>query len=55
MCWLVIADALVNSLRKIVLGSEQYGSRPCITIDVCSDRQVHLVLEVGLSLKFKIL
>ncbi|KAL5861541.1 hypothetical protein ACOSQ4_002837 [Xanthoceras sorbifolium] len=39
-------DALVRSLRKIVLGSEQYGSRPCITIDVCSERQVQLVLEM---------
>ncbi|KAK3184685.1 hypothetical protein Dsin_031971 [Dipteronia sinensis] len=39
-------DAFVRSLRKIVLGSEKYGSRPSITIDVCSERQVQLVLEM---------
>ncbi|OMO86802.1 Ribonuclease CAF1 [Corchorus capsularis] len=39
-------EALIKSLRKLVLGSEQYGSRPCMTIDVCSERQVQLVLEM---------
>ncbi|EOX93741.1 hypothetical protein QUC31_004269 [Theobroma cacao] len=39
-------EALVKSLRKLVLGGEQYGSRPCMTIDVCSERQVQLVLEM---------
>ena len=29
-----------------MLGSEQYGSRLCMTIDVCSERQVQLILEV---------
>ncbi|XVE78187.1 hypothetical protein DITRI_Ditri13aG0123700 [Diplodiscus trichospermus] len=39
-------EVLVKSLRKLVLGGEQYGSRPCMTIDVCSERQVQLVLEM---------
>ncbi|GKU85903.1 hypothetical protein SLEP1_g505 [Rubroshorea leprosula] len=39
-------EALVSSLRKLISGFEQYSSRPCITIDVCSDRQVQLVIEV---------
>ncbi|XP_042504772.1 poly(A)-specific ribonuclease PARN-like [Macadamia integrifolia] len=38
-------DALVKSLRKLILG-EMYGSRPCMSIDVCSERQVELVLEM---------
>lgn len=29
-----------------MLGSEQYGSRLCLTIDVCSERQAQLILEV---------
>ncbi|XP_024317809.1 poly(A)-specific ribonuclease PARN-like isoform X2 [Brachypodium distachyon] len=37
--------SLVNSLRKLILGGESYGSRPSMSIDVCSDRQVQLVLE----------
>ncbi|XWS31189.1 hypothetical protein CRYUN_Cryun23aG0056100 [Craigia yunnanensis] len=41
-----IDEALVKSLRKLVLGGEQYGSRPCMTIDICSERQVQLVLEM---------
>ncbi|KAF8393935.1 hypothetical protein HHK36_020137 [Tetracentron sinense] len=39
-------DALINSLRKLIVGSEVYGSRPCMSIDVCSERQVHLALEM---------
>ncbi|XP_022728343.1 poly(A)-specific ribonuclease PARN-like isoform X2 [Durio zibethinus] len=39
-------EALIKSLRKLVLRGEQYGSRPCMTIDVCSERQVQLVLEM---------
>lgn len=38
-------DGLISSLRKIVSGDEVYGSRPCFSIDVCSERQVRLVLE----------
>ncbi|KAL0742537.1 hypothetical protein Bca4012_084050 [Brassica carinata] len=41
-----LANDLVTSLRKLVLGSEQYGSRLCLTIDVCSERQVQLILEM---------
>lgn len=40
-------DYLVSSLRRLVLGSEQYGSRLCLTIDVCSERQTQLILEVS--------
>lgn len=40
------AGSLVSSLRELIMGSESYGSRPSMTIDVCSDRQVQLVLEV---------
>ncbi|KAJ0988982.1 hypothetical protein J5N97_007338 [Dioscorea zingiberensis] len=39
-------DSLVLSLRKLILGSELYGSRPCLSIDVCSDHQVQLVLVI---------
>lgn len=38
--------SLLNSLRKLLLGNELYGARPCTSIDVCSDRQVQLVLQV---------
>ncbi|KAK9041076.1 hypothetical protein V6N11_016198 [Hibiscus sabdariffa] len=41
-----IDDTLIKSLRKLVSGGEQYGSRPCMTIDVCSERQVQLVSEL---------
>lgn len=41
-------DALISSLRKVIAGSEKYGSRPCLSIDVCSERQVQLVLRVTL-------
>uniref|UniRef100_A0A0D9X8A4 Uncharacterized protein n=1 Tax=Leersia perrieri TaxID=77586 RepID=A0A0D9X8A4_9ORYZ len=37
--------SLVSTLRELILGGETYGSRPNIRIDVCSDRQVQLVLE----------
>ncbi|KAL7124587.1 hypothetical protein ABFS83_14G058900 [Erythranthe nasuta] len=40
-----VADALISSLRKLVAGSEVFGSRPSLTIDVCSERQVPLVIE----------
>ncbi|KAJ3708784.1 hypothetical protein LUZ61_012489 [Rhynchospora tenuis] len=36
---------LANSLRLLILGSQVYGERPCMTIDVCSDHQVNLILE----------
>uniref|UniRef100_A0A5B7B6L9 Putative poly(A)-specific ribonuclease PARN-like n=2 Tax=Davidia involucrata TaxID=16924 RepID=A0A5B7B6L9_DAVIN len=39
-------EALIRSLRKLVLGSEEYESRPCLSIEVCSERQVHLALEM---------
>ncbi|XP_057437179.1 poly(A)-specific ribonuclease PARN-like isoform X2 [Lotus japonicus] len=39
-------DELINSLRSIVLGSEQFRSRPSLTIDVCSERQAQLILEM---------
>ncbi|KAL3497936.1 hypothetical protein ACH5RR_040668 [Cinchona calisaya] len=39
-------DALISSLRKIVSGSEVFGSRPSLTIDICSERQVQLVMEM---------
>ncbi|KAM0944147.1 putative poly(A)-specific ribonuclease [Dioscorea sansibarensis] len=38
--------SLVLSLRKLILGGELYGSRPCLSIDVCSDHQVQLVFKV---------
>nr|XP_019701600.1 poly(A)-specific ribonuclease PARN-like isoform X3 [Elaeis guineensis] len=37
--------SLAKSLRKLILGGEVYGSRPSLSIDVCSDRQVQLTLE----------
>ncbi|OAY76581.1 Poly(A)-specific ribonuclease PARN-like, partial [Ananas comosus] len=37
--------SLVKSLRKLILGGDEYGSRPCLIIDVCSDHQVQLALE----------
>ncbi|KAL3007418.1 hypothetical protein AAZX31_08G333100 [Glycine max] len=42
-------EELVNSLRNIVLGNEQFRSRPCMTVDVCSERQVQLILEMVLD------
>ncbi|BAT84212.1 hypothetical protein LR48_Vigan03g109100 [Vigna angularis] len=42
-------EELINSLRNIVLGSELFRSRPCMTIDVCSERQVQLILEMLLD------
>ncbi|KAF5741319.1 poly(A)-specific ribonuclease PARN-like [Tripterygium wilfordii] len=41
-----VDDVLLISMRKLLLGSENYGSRPSMTIDVCSERQVQLVLEM---------
>ncbi|XP_043698115.1 poly(A)-specific ribonuclease PARN-like isoform X3 [Telopea speciosissima] len=37
-------DALIKSLRKLILG-EMFGSRPCMSIDICSERQVELMLN----------
>uniref|UniRef100_I1QJ03 Uncharacterized protein n=1 Tax=Oryza glaberrima TaxID=4538 RepID=I1QJ03_ORYGL len=45
MC--IYDGSLVNTLRQLILGSESYGSRPSFSIDVCSDRQVQLVLEAA--------
>ncbi|KAL6563500.1 hypothetical protein OROGR_002459 [Orobanche gracilis] len=38
-------NALLTTLRRLVSGHEVYGSRPSLTIDVCSERQVQLALE----------
>ncbi|RCV31261.1 hypothetical protein SETIT_6G162600v2 [Setaria italica] len=38
-------DSLVGSLSRLILGGESYGSRPSMSIDVCSDHQVQLVLQ----------
>ena len=46
ICYLSFTEALVKSLRKLILGSEEYRSRPCVNLDVCSEHQVQLVLEV---------
>ncbi|XP_038899639.1 poly(A)-specific ribonuclease PARN-like isoform X2 [Benincasa hispida] len=40
------SDGLLSLLEKLIPGREQYGSRPSMTIDVCSERQVILVLEL---------
>ena len=51
------AGSLISSLSRLILGGETYGSRPSISIDVCSDHQVQLVLEVwlyNLSLMFSL-
>ena len=42
------AGSLVSSLSRLILSGETYGSRPSISIDVCSNHQVQLVLEVWL-------
>ncbi|OIW01326.1 hypothetical protein TanjilG_10487 [Lupinus angustifolius] len=39
-------EELISCLRNIILGNEQFRSRPCLTIDVCSERQVQLILEM---------
>ncbi|GAB2282395.1 hypothetical protein Dimus_016940 [Dionaea muscipula] len=39
-------DPLVSSLRKLAYRGEEYGSRSCLDIEVCSERQVQLVIEV---------
>ncbi|KAL6967922.1 poly(A)-specific ribonuclease [Sarracenia purpurea var. burkii] len=39
-------EPLIRSLRKLVVGSEEYGSRPSLCIDVCSERQVQLTIEM---------
>ncbi|KAJ4798330.1 Poly(A)-specific ribonuclease PARN-like [Rhynchospora pubera] len=36
---------LANSLRQLILGTQLHGERPCMTIDVCSDNQLNLILE----------
>lgn len=38
--------SLAKSLRKLILGGELYCSRPSLSIDVCSNRQVQLALEM---------
>ncbi|KAF3616584.1 Poly(A)-specific ribonuclease PARN-like [Capsicum annuum] len=43
-------DTLISSLRKIVSGDELYGCRPCLSIDVCSESQVRLVLKIRTEL-----
>ncbi|KAF3337460.1 poly(A)-specific ribonuclease PARN-like protein [Carex littledalei] len=34
-----------NSLKMLILGTQTYGKRPCMTIDVCSEHQVNLVFQ----------
>ncbi|KAI3969204.1 hypothetical protein MKW92_025487 [Papaver armeniacum] len=43
-------EALISSLRKLILGAELYGSRPCMSIDVCNERQVQLVVKMSREL-----
>ncbi|KAK8952757.1 Poly(A)-specific ribonuclease PARN-like [Platanthera guangdongensis] len=38
--------SLAQTLRKLILGGEVYGSRPGMSIDICNERQMHLVFEV---------
>ncbi|KAL3616295.1 hypothetical protein CASFOL_039685 [Castilleja foliolosa] len=38
-------DAMLSTLRKLISGNEIYGSRPSLTLDVCSERQVQIVIE----------
>ncbi|KAH0461579.1 hypothetical protein IEQ34_009154 [Dendrobium chrysotoxum] len=38
--------SLVQSLRKLVLGGESYGSRPGMSVDICSEKQAQLVFEI---------
>ncbi|PKU85625.1 poly(A)-specific ribonuclease PARN-like [Dendrobium catenatum] len=38
--------SLVQSLRKLVLGGEFYGSRPGMSVDICSEKQAQLVFEI---------
>ncbi|VFQ61599.1 unnamed protein product [Cuscuta campestris] len=38
-------DVLISSLRRMISAIEVHGSRPCLNIDTCSQRQVNLVLE----------
>ncbi|CAH9073504.1 unnamed protein product [Cuscuta europaea] len=38
-------DVLISSLRKLISAIEVHGSRPCLNIDTCSERQVQLVCE----------
>ncbi|CAL9040473.1 unnamed protein product [Musa banksii] len=40
-----IDEDLIKSLRKLISGTELYGSRPSMSISVCSDRQVQLALQ----------
>lgn len=37
------------TLKKVIMEYEYYGSRPCMKIDVCSERQMHLTLQVNWS------
>ncbi|KAJ4833228.1 hypothetical protein Tsubulata_024957 [Turnera subulata] len=39
-------DALLKSLRSLVTGNEDFDSRPSMSIDVCSEQQVQLVVEM---------
>ncbi|PNY11308.1 poly(A)-specific ribonuclease PARN-like protein, partial [Trifolium pratense] len=39
-------EEIINSIRNIVLGNDQFKSRPCLNIDVCSERQVQLILQM---------
>ncbi|GAU29619.1 hypothetical protein TSUD_164690 [Trifolium subterraneum] len=39
-------EEIIDSIRNIVLGNEQFKSRPCLNIDVCSECQVQLILQM---------
>ncbi|CAI0559696.1 unnamed protein product [Linum tenue] len=39
-------ESLVKALRRLIVTTEQFESRPCMNIDVCSDRQAHLVVKM---------
>ena len=46
-CLLFAADTLMKALRRLIVETEKFESRPCMSFDVCSDRQAHLVANVG--------
>ncbi|CAN1269163.1 Poly(A)-specific ribonuclease PARN-like [Linum perenne] len=39
-------ENLVKVLRRLIVENEKFESRPCMNIDVCSDRQAHLVIKM---------
>ncbi|CAN0898084.1 Poly(A)-specific ribonuclease PARN-like [Linum grandiflorum] len=39
-------ETLMKALRRLIVETEKFESRPCMSIDVCSDRQAHLVAKM---------